>query len=37
VPAFKNVEVYDVVTQILGLTKTSKTDGTGKVAQKILK
>jgi len=37
VPAFKNVEVYDVVTRILGLSKTSKTDGTGKVAQKILK
>jgi predicted AlkP superfamily pyrophosphatase or phosphodiesterase len=37
VPAFKNVEVYDVVTQILGLNKTSKTDGTGKVAKKILK
>ena len=37
IPAFKNVEVYDIVTRILGLTKTSKTDGTGKVAQKILK
>jgi predicted AlkP superfamily pyrophosphatase or phosphodiesterase len=37
VPAFKNVEVYDIVTRILGLTKTTKTDGTGKVAKKILK
>lgn len=37
VPAFKNIEVYDIVTRILGLTKTTKTDGTGKVAKKILK
>ena len=37
VHAFKNVEVYDIVSRILGLSKTSKTDGTGKVAQKILK
>lgn len=37
IPAFKNVEVYDIVTQILGLQKTEKTDGTGKIAKKILK
>ncbi|MFM6954619.1 MAG: ectonucleotide pyrophosphatase/phosphodiesterase [Sphingobacteriaceae bacterium] len=37
VPAFKNVEVYDVVARILGLNKTGKTDGSGKLAEKILK
>ncbi len=34
---FQNVEVFPVITKILGLTATDKIDGTGKVAREILK
>ena len=37
VPAFENVNVYPVITKILGLTYTHKIDGTTKLAEKILK
>jgi predicted AlkP superfamily pyrophosphatase or phosphodiesterase len=36
IPAFKNVEVYDVMTQILGI-KRLPNDGTGALAKEILK
>lgn len=37
IPAFQNVNVYPIVTQILGLKQTAKIDGKPHVAQKILK
>ena len=37
IPAFKNVDVYPIVTEILGLSYTENIDGTKKVATKILK
>jgi predicted AlkP superfamily pyrophosphatase or phosphodiesterase len=37
VPAFENVNVYPVVTRILGLNYTEKIDGSPKVAEKIVK
>ena len=37
VPSFENVNVYPVVTTILGLKYTDKTDGTPALAEKILK
>lgn len=37
VPSFENVNVYSVVTKILGLTYTEKIDGTVELADKILK
>ncbi len=37
VPSFENVNVYPVVTKILGLKYTDKIDGTTELAQKILK
>ena len=37
IPVFKNVEIYPVVTTILGLNYTEKIDGTKKLAKKILK
>lgn len=37
IPSFKNVDVYPVVTTILGLRINDKIDGTNKVAKEILK
>lgn len=37
IPSFKNVEVYPIVTQILGLNITGKIDGTAKIANEILR
>lgn len=37
IPSFENVNVYPVVTKILGLTYKEKIDGTTKLAEKILK
>jgi urea transporter len=37
VPSFKNVDVYPVVTKILGLRYTEKIDGTTQLAGKIVK
>jgi predicted AlkP superfamily pyrophosphatase or phosphodiesterase len=37
VPAFENVEVYPVVTQLLGLKITEPVDGTKRLSNKILK
>ncbi len=37
IPAFQNVDIYPIVTQILGLKQTAKIDGKPHVAQKILK
>jgi predicted AlkP superfamily pyrophosphatase or phosphodiesterase len=37
IPAFKNVNVYPIVTSILGLSYTEKIDGTNDIAKKILK
>ena len=37
VPAFKNVNVYPVVTKILGLNYTEKIDGSPELANRILK
>jgi hypothetical protein len=37
VPSFENVNIYPVVTKILGLRYTEKIDGTTELANKILK
>lgn len=37
VPSFENVNIYPVITRILGLKYPDKTDGTTKLADKILK
>jgi predicted AlkP superfamily pyrophosphatase or phosphodiesterase len=37
VPAFENVNVYPVVTKILGLSYSEKIDGSSELAEKILK
>ncbi len=37
IPAFENVNVYPIVTSILGLNYTEKIDGTNKVAEEILR
>lgn len=37
IPSFGNINVYPIVTKILGLTQTDKIDGTVKVANEILK
>jgi predicted AlkP superfamily pyrophosphatase or phosphodiesterase len=37
IPSFENVNVYPIVTKILGLKYTEKIDGTSEVADKILK
>ena len=37
IPAFKNVDVYPVVTKILGLSYTEKIDGSTRLAEKIVK
>ncbi len=36
IPSFPNVDVYPVVTQILGLNYTEKIDGTKQIANKVL-
>jgi predicted AlkP superfamily pyrophosphatase or phosphodiesterase len=37
IPAFANVDIYPLVTSILGLTYTEKIDGTDELAKKVLK
>ncbi|UEG52221.1 alkaline phosphatase family protein [Mucilaginibacter daejeonensis] len=37
IPSFKNVEVYPIVTRILGLRSSTPVDGKGTIAKKILK
>jgi predicted AlkP superfamily pyrophosphatase or phosphodiesterase len=37
IPAFENVNVYPIVTELLNLKQTEKIDGTSKVAKQILK
>ena len=37
IPAFTNVDVYPVISRILGLSYTEKIDGTKKVADEVLK
>jgi predicted AlkP superfamily pyrophosphatase or phosphodiesterase len=37
IPSFQNVDIYPVVTKILGLTYSDKIDGNAKLAEKILK
>lgn len=37
IPSFENVNVYPIVTRILGLQYTGKIDGTTKIADRILK
>lgn len=37
IPAFQNVQVYSVVTSILGLKPTEKIDGTTKLAKQIIR
>jgi predicted AlkP superfamily pyrophosphatase or phosphodiesterase len=37
IPAFENVNVYPIITTILGLSYSEKIDGTSKVAKEILK
>ena len=36
IPTFENVDVFPVITRILGLSNTNKIDGTDKVANEIL-
>ena len=36
IPTFENVDVFPVITQLLGLSNTNKIDGTDKVAKEIL-
>ena len=36
IPAFENVNVFPIITQILGLSYTNKIDGTNKVAKEVL-
>jgi hypothetical protein len=37
IPAFENVNVFPVITKILGLTYEKKIDGDEKIANQILK
>jgi hypothetical protein len=37
IPAFNNVDVFQMINQLLGLTYTNKVDGTKKLANEILK
>jgi predicted AlkP superfamily pyrophosphatase or phosphodiesterase len=37
IPAFENVDIYPLVTTILGLSSTEKIDGTNKLAGEVLK
>jgi predicted AlkP superfamily pyrophosphatase or phosphodiesterase len=37
IPAFENVNVYPIITTILGLSYSEKIDGTSKIAKEILK
>jgi hypothetical protein len=37
VPSFENVNVYPVITKILGLHYDDKIDGTNELAEKIVK
>lgn len=37
IPAFENVDVYPVVTTILGLNNNEKIDGSKKIAEEILR
>lgn len=36
IPTFENVDVFPIITQILGLTNTNKIDGTNKAAKEVL-